>query len=197
MDRARSWPSLGERMLATSSTTSPRRSMITRRLPGVPPSHGCCASSMPFLADVVVAGEAEDVAHDLAARIVAAVFVVVVQALDAECRDARGDFGRDRALEVDETRPRHRAAPPARPAPGRERRPARVSCGRGRLDLVRPRPDRLDRRADRERLAEPVEDASAVRRNLEVPAVARRALFLQKFVVDPLQVQRPRDEQAE
>ena len=40
-------PACGARIAATSSTTSPRRLMITRRLPGSPPSQSCCASSMP------------------------------------------------------------------------------------------------------------------------------------------------------
>ena len=44
---ARSRPACGARIDSTSSTTSPRRLMITRRLPGLPPSHSCCASSMP------------------------------------------------------------------------------------------------------------------------------------------------------
>ena len=47
MARARSRPARGARIAATSSTTSPRRLMITRRLPGAPPSHACCDNSMP------------------------------------------------------------------------------------------------------------------------------------------------------
>src|SRR5207249_2504111 len=42
----------------------------------------------------------------------------------------------------------------------------------------------------RERRAEPVEDASAMRRHLEIAAIARRTLLLQERVVDPLQVER-------
>ena len=44
---ARSRPACGARIASTSSTASPRRLMITRRLPGLPPSQSCCASSMP------------------------------------------------------------------------------------------------------------------------------------------------------
>ena len=47
IESARSRPACGARIASTSSTTSPRRLMMTRRLPGCPPSHSCCASSMP------------------------------------------------------------------------------------------------------------------------------------------------------
>ena len=42
--------------------------------------------------DVVVAGEAEDVAHRLAARVKPAVFVLVVDPLDLQLRDPLGDL---------------------------------------------------------------------------------------------------------
>ena len=69
--------------------------MITRRLPGMPASHACCASSMPSWPDVAVAGEADDVRGHFAARVEAAIFVLVVQALDAQRHRALGDFRRD------------------------------------------------------------------------------------------------------
>ena len=55
-----------------------------------------------FLADVVIAGEAHDVARHLAGRIEAPVFVLVVHALDLQRRDALGDFRRHLFREEDE-----------------------------------------------------------------------------------------------
>jgi hypothetical protein len=45
--KAKSWPACGARIAATSSTASLRRLMMTRRLPGIPASHACCAGSIP------------------------------------------------------------------------------------------------------------------------------------------------------
>src|SRR5262249_51448928 len=140
-----------------------------------------------FQADIAVAGETEDVAQHFAARIVAAVFIVVVHALDFERGNLRRDLGRDRFLEIDEV---------LAVAQLRSER-ARVELeGRGKhlqflwrsFDLVGPGPDRLHRRADRQRLAEAVENAAAMGGNLEVAAVTRRALLLQKLAIDRLQV---------
>jgi hypothetical protein len=67
----------GARIATTSSTASLRRLMMTAP-PGIPASHACCASSI-LLADVVVAGEADDL-RSFAAGIEPAIFVLVVQA---------------------------------------------------------------------------------------------------------------------
>ena len=80
--------------LSTSSTTSPRRLMITRRLPGLPPSQSCCASSMPSWPASSIAGEADDVARHLAAGVVAAVLVLLVQPGDLQRHRARRRLGR-------------------------------------------------------------------------------------------------------
>ena len=55
-----------------------------------------------FLPDVVVAGEADDVARHLACRIEAPVLVLVVHAFDLERRDAFRDFRRHLLREKDE-----------------------------------------------------------------------------------------------
>ena len=62
IESARSRPACGARIAATSSTTSPRRLMITRRLPGTPREPRLLRELDAFLAGVAVAGEADDVA---------------------------------------------------------------------------------------------------------------------------------------
>src|SRR5262249_22321788 len=59
------------------------------------------------------------------------------------------------------------------------------------------RPQRFHRRRDRERLAHPVDDPAAMRRNLELAAVARAAFLLPARLVEALQAQRARREHAE
>ena len=142
-----------------------------------------------FLAHVMVTGKTDDVAHHLPARVIAPVFVLVMHALDLERGRSVGNFGCDRFFHVDkvtalsqfliERRRRHLQ---------RSRERAQL-IGR-RHDLVRPSPNRLHRRADRERIAETVDDAASMRRNVDLAAVARAALLLQKVVVDALQVER-------
>ena len=140
-----------------------------------------------LLADVVVAGEAYDVARHFAGRIETPVFVLVVNAFDLQRRDALGDFRRHLLREEDEIvavlellreRLRRRLERP------RELR----ELLRRRVDLAGKRPDRLHRRRDRERLAGAIDDAAAMRGQLDFTAVARAALLLQERVVDPLQV---------
>ena len=148
---------------ATSSTISPRRLMITRRLPGLPAQPGLLREFHAFLADVVIAGEPEDLAHHFAAGVIAPVLVFVVNALDLQRGDALGGLGRNGSFQVDEVA----AAGDLLLQRGRrhvQRGRQRLQLLRRRIDLVRPRPDRLDRRADRERLAEAIDDASAMRR---------------------------------
>src|SRR5439155_11972309 len=114
----------------------------------------------------------------------------------AERRDARRDLGWNSAPQVDEVLARvelqcQRAGRKV------ERGGQRLQLLRASFDLLRPSPDRLDRCADREWRAEPVENASAVRRHLQIAAIARRTLLLQERVVDPLQIERSRRKQRE
>ncbi len=148
---------------------------------------------MPFLPDVAVAGEAQDVAHRVAARIEPAVFGLVVNALDLERGDAGGDFRRDLLREE------YEIAAVVELLGKRLRRRLERECEqrplvRRHLDLSGKGPDRLHRRGDRERLAGAIDDAAAMGRHLDLAAVARAPLLLQERVVDPLQIQRARDE---
>ena len=136
-------------------------------------------------------------AHHFATRIVATVLVVVVDTLDAQRRNARGDFGWDRFLQI------HEVLAPAelcgecvgRDLQGRRQRAKAFGCG---LDFLRPRPDRLHRCADRQRITQSIENPSAVRGHFQVAAVARRSLLLQKVLVEALQVKRaPREKHEE
>ena len=68
-------PCCGARMLSTSSTMWPRRSLITRRLPGLPAS-SARTRARAFLALVVDVGEADEVRHHFAGRVVAAVLAL-------------------------------------------------------------------------------------------------------------------------
>ena len=78
-----------------------------------------------LLPDVVVAGEAQDVAHRVARRIEAPVFVLVVDAFDLERRDAVGDLRRNLLREEDEVARRRRAS--ARAPAASFRAPARAA----------------------------------------------------------------------
>src|SRR5207249_8601729 len=81
-----------------------------------------------LLPDVAVAGKSQDVAHHFTAGVIAAVFVVVVHALDAERRDARRDLGGSSALQVDEVL--------ARVELHRQRAGRKVKRGGQRLQLL-------------------------------------------------------------
>src|SRR5439155_1145701 len=128
-------------------------------------------------------------AHDFAARVIAPVFVLVVHALDLQRRRAVGNFGCDGLLEIDEIAVLGELL--------RQRRRRHVERG-GKLaqllrrcaNPVRPGPYSLHRRAYREGLPKAIDDASAMRRDVEVAAVARTALLLQEIVVEALQIER-------
>ena len=142
-----------------------------------------------FLTDVAVAGEADDLAHHFAAGVIAPVLVFVVNAVDLQRGDVRGRLRRNRFFQVDEVAAL-RELLFERGGRHVQRRGERLQLVRRRVDLIGPRPYRLDRRADRERIAEAVDDAAAMRRHLDVAAVARAALLLQEAVVDALQIER-------
>ena len=156
---------------------------------GLAAEPGLLRQFQAFLANVTVAGKADDVAHDLTAGVIAPVFALVVHSLDLERGRTIGDFGRDRPFHIDEVTALRQFLIQQR---GRhlQRSRERVQLIRRRHDLIRPGPDRLDRCADRERLAESIDDATSMRGNVDLAAVARAALLLQKVMVDALQVQR-------
>src|SRR6185437_10835069 len=142
-----------------------------------------------FLADIAIAGETDDLAHHFAAWVVAPILVFVVDAVDLQRGDVRSHLRRDRLFQVDEVAALgelllERAR---RQIEGGGERLQLVGC---RIDLVGPGPHRLDRRADRQRIAEAIDDAAAMRGHLDVAAVARASLLLKKSVVDLLQIKR-------
>src|SRR5690606_16532176 len=61
-------------------------------------------------------------------------------------------------------------------------------------ELLRVRPDRVDRRAHRQRLAVAVEDRAAMSRDGRHPREARRALLREEGVIDELQLDGPPEE---
>ena len=130
-----------------------------------------------FLTDVAVAGEPDDLAHHFAARVIAPVLVFVVNAVDLQCCDVRSRLRRDRFFQVDEVAAL-RELLFERGSRQVQRRSQRLQLVRRCVDLVGPRPYGLDRRADRERIAEAIDDAAAMRRHFDVAAVARAALLL-------------------
>ena len=92
-----------------------------------------------FLAGVVVAGEADDVPHHLAAGVVAAVLVLVVQPLDAQLERALGRVRRNPLREVHEVVGRTHALAAAPAASFREASQA-PSIARARLRAGRETP---------------------------------------------------------
>ena len=142
----------------------------------------------------MIAGEAQHLAHDVAGRVVAPVFGFVVHPGDAQGSDAFRHFRCDRTLEVDEFAAFSEFSRQARHG-GFQRVGKRLELLRRCLDFLGPCPDRLDWRADRQRFAVAIDDASAMCGYLDVATVARTALLLQEAVVDSLQVERAPDEQ--
>ena len=137
--------------------------MITRRLPGFAAQPGLLRELHALLTNIVITGEAEDLAHHFAARVIAPVFGFVVNPLDLQRGDALGGIGRNGPFQIDEIT----AAGDLLFQRGRrhvQRARERLQLLRRRIDLVRPRPNRLHRRADRQRFAEAIDDASAMRR---------------------------------
>ena len=128
-----------------------------------------------LLAGVVDAGEADHVSGHFAARVVAPVFALLVDALQAERRDRVGGLGRHLALQVDEVARRvgELLVDLLRP---RIASSAASFCfwPGAELDVARNRPDRLHRRRHRERVAVAIEDAAARRRHLDARANSAR-----------------------
>ncbi len=86
----------------TPSTTRPRRSLMTRREPGLAGQLLVEGELDAFLAVVFHVGEAHHVRGSLALGVLALVFLALVDALDVMARDLLGDRLVDLALEPDE-----------------------------------------------------------------------------------------------
>ncbi len=145
----------------------------------------------PLLTLIVDVGEAEQLAGDLPRRVVAAVLAREINAGNAERLDPRRLRRLALARDVEEV-----AVEIARDAPqqllavdAERRRQPRDLTARAR-DLLRVDPDRVDRRADGERLAVAIGDGAAMRRDVDHAREARIALLRQECVLDELQVDR-------
>ncbi len=144
-----------------------------------------------LLARVVDVGEAEQVPGDLAGRVVAAVLARQVDALHPQ----RAHLARVGGLQA--TRQVHELAVGAGADAARQLLPVEVDGLRQPRQLVhiagqlaRVDPDRIDRRADRQRLAVAVGDRAAVRDDRSHARVARRALAGEEAVLHELQLHR-------
>ena len=148
-----------------------------------------------FLAFVVDAREADDVARDFARRVVAAVFAHQVHARNLE----RADLLRIARLHV--PREVEELAIEVRGQAARELvlvalqrfREARQLVARER-ELLRIHPHRIDGRRDRERLAVAIGDRAARRRDLGDAREARIALPREELVILELQLDGAPDE---
>ncbi len=146
-----------------------------------------------FLAFVLDTGEAEHVRGHFAGRIIATVFILFVDARQAERQDFRGHVGGDLPLDENEVTVGRQLATEfmnihlqqARQIPGLRRRQTRI---------FRNRPDRLDRCRYRQHVVVAIHDATARRRDLDLPFVAGLTLLLQEVVLEHLQVERATDQ---
>ncbi|MFO1400241.1 MAG: hypothetical protein U1F30_03345 [Steroidobacteraceae bacterium] len=142
-----------------------------------------------LLADVVDVVEADQVAGDLAGRVVAAVLARRGDARDVERAhaarvgrlQAAGDV-EELAVEVARDAPHELLAV----EPERARQARQLLAVAGEFAWVDP--DRIDRRRHRQRLAEAVGDGAAVRVDRHDPREARVALAGEEAVVDQLQL---------
>ena len=131
--------------------------------------------------------------HHLAAGVVATVFLLLVDAGQAQVGDCLRDLGRHLALEVDEVAP---CGELAVELVGIHLEQARELAHLGGLQACvrRQRPDCAHRRAHREDVAMAVGDAAAGGGHLEHARIARCTLGLEEIVIDPLQVERTPDQ---
>src|SRR5262249_33753994 len=151
-----------------------------------------------LLAGVVDVGEAEQVPAHLARGVVAAILARGVDARDPERLDL-GRLGRlAAAREIEELAVEIAGdAPRQLLAVERERARQARDLLVGERELARIHPDRIDRRADRERLAVAVGDGAAVGGDLQHAREARVALAREETVIDQLQVHRaPQERRA-
>ena len=191
----RSWPGRGARMRSTSSIVRPQSVLDHALCTGFAAQPLVVSELETFLADVVDAGEPEQVTSDLAAGVVAPVFPQQVHARDAEVADSLRVVRAHVAHEIDEF-----AVEAARHAPSEplwitvERLGEPHELLRRLRELGGVGPDRIHRRAHRERVAVAVEDHAAVGRELCDAGEARIALLLEKALVDDLQVDRACDQ---
>ena len=146
----------------------------------------------PFLPAVVDVGEADDVPGDLAGRIVAAVLAHRADARQAEVEDLLCHGRRHVPLQVHEL-----AFEIARDAPREplvvlieQRRELAEPIERG-FELLRIGVDRVDRRADGERLAVAIRQRAAMRGDLHRAQVAIVGLLGEEILVDELQIKDP------
>ncbi len=156
-----------------------------------------CSQLEAFAADLIDAGEPDQMCRDLAGRVIAPVLALHVDARDFQAHDLPCQLRRNTALQINEL---------ARIVFQLLRDAVRLQVQQsGKLlrllpihfQIGRIGPDRLHRRTDRQRLAIPVRDHAAMRRQRQRAAVARITLLLQELFVRTLQVNAAADQHSE
>ena len=149
-----------------------------------------------LLAGILDAGESQHVRHHLARRVVAPVFVLLMNPRQFQRRHPVRQFRRQLALDVDEfafgTQP---AIDLAHVHVEQGRQPARL-CRR-QLHIFRNCPDRAYRCGHRQHVAIAIGNAPSRSGNVDHPLEASTPLVAQKFVVEPLQIKRTHDQRKE
>jgi hypothetical protein len=175
--------------------------LITWREPALPASSLLKASSTPSCPDVLHVGEARQVRGRLALGVLAPVVAAQVEALDAEIGDLLADGGVDLALDPDEALVlvlellvelllRHAEQLGGLLQLG-------LHGGVVALDVLGNGPDAGRRNVGGEDQPVAVEDAPAVRGQLQRALVAHLALVLEEVVVEDLHVGGPAGQQHE
>src|SRR6185436_9842933 len=150
-----------------------------------------------FLARVVDPGKADYVSGYFTAGIVAPIFDVLVNALEAELLHRRRGLGSDLALEVDEVARAIAQTLVELDLLHREQRGELAPLAVAGIDVAGNCPHRFHRRRHRERFAVAIEHAPARGRNLHHARIARLALLLQEVGLHRLQPHRARGEYGE
>ena len=149
----------------------------------------------PFLADVIDIGEADQVAGDLARRVVTTIFTLDVDAGDAEAGDLRRLVRTHMATQIHELLARILRHPPCKLLVIDPQRIGEFADSIRRLrQATRVQPDAIDRRADGERLSVAIGNDATMRRDLRHAQLAHIALSRQELCIEHLQVNGTRGE---
>ena len=155
------------------------------------------AELQALLSLVVDGGESHHVARDFTRRVVTPVLAQQINARNSQCLDVRRLIGRHVPLEVEKF-----AIEIAGDAPRQQLLILLQRLGELRqlidvvVQLLRIDPHAVDRRADGQRLAGPIRDRTAVRRDLDHAHRSIVALLGEKAVIEQLQLDRPKCERG-
>ena len=142
-----------------------------------------------FLANILGAGKAQHVGRYFTGRVIAAKFVLEINARELKVRNLRSHIRGDLALDIHKVTRARQFAPQFACIHLKQAGQFACLCG-GQFGVLGNCPDRFHRCRHRQHVAMTIKNSAACRRDFDDALVARLTFADQKILVYPLQIKR-------